>query len=61
MGMLQEPLVGLPENVELELALLLREYQLIFNKPVGLPPTRAHDHHISLVELMLNLCSYISH
>ena len=34
--------------MEPDLALLLNNYNMVFNKPVGLPPPRSHDHSIPL-------------
>nr|KYP48653.1 Transposon Ty3-I Gag-Pol polyprotein [Cajanus cajan] len=45
-----ETLLKLLETVALELALLLRTYSSVFDTPTSLPPTRAHDHSIPLIE-----------
>ena len=45
-----EPLLKLPEDVEPKLALLLQQYQKVFDKPSGLPPTRNQDHSIPLLK-----------
>lgn len=40
------PPLALPENMELELALLLHTYSEVFATPTSLPPPRSHDHFI---------------
>ncbi|GAU25204.1 hypothetical protein TSUD_151040 [Trifolium subterraneum] len=40
----------LPTNTEPEIAMLLHNYQEVFKTPNGLPPTRAHNHSIPLLE-----------
>ena len=46
----QFPLFELPTDMEPELALLLHSYSAVFETPMSLPPTRAHDHSIPLVD-----------
>ena len=45
----QIPLLDLPIDIELELALLLHIYSSVFNTPTSLPPPRTHDHSIPLI------------
>ncbi|MCI16429.1 transposon Tf2-1 polyprotein, partial [Trifolium medium] len=40
----------LPSNLDPELALLLHTYSAVFQQPEGLPPPRAQDHAITLLE-----------
>ncbi|PNX96484.1 Ty3/gypsy retrotransposon protein [Trifolium pratense] len=40
----------LPTNTEPEIAMLLYNYQAVFKTPTTLPPTRAHNHAIPLLE-----------
>jgi hypothetical protein len=40
----------LPTNTEPEIAMLLHNYQNVFKTPTALPPTRAHNHAIPLLE-----------
>ena len=46
----QFPLLELPTDMEPELALLLHSYSVVFGTPTSLPPPRAHDHSIPLVD-----------
>jgi len=41
--------VQIPDNVELEIALLLHTYKDVFEVSRGLPPNRSHDHNIPLL------------
>ena len=40
--------LDLPVTIEVDLALLLNNYSMVFNKPVELPPPYSHDHSIPL-------------
>ncbi|XP_016182574.1 uncharacterized protein LOC107624629 [Arachis ipaensis] len=40
----------LPENMDPALMLLLHKYATVFDQPVGLPPQRAQDHSIPLIQ-----------
>ncbi|WVZ16991.1 hypothetical protein V8G54_009973 [Vigna mungo] len=44
------PLIELPTNIDPEIALLLHTDDSVFYTPSTLPPPRAHDHSISLME-----------
>ncbi|KAL2337146.1 hypothetical protein Fmac_011592 [Flemingia macrophylla] len=43
-------MLDLPVTMELELALLLHTYSVVFDIPTSLPPQRSHDHSIPLLE-----------
>ena len=43
-----EHLLDLPATLEPELSMLLQQYEAVFEKPYGLPPSRSHDHSIPL-------------
>ena len=45
-----DSVLKLPKEMELELALLLHTYHMVFDKPVGLPLERSHNHAIPLME-----------
>jgi len=42
-------LLELPTSVEPELAMIIQQYNNVFEKPHGLPPIRSHDHTIPLM------------
>ena len=45
-----DSVLQLPEELKPELALLLHTYHIVFDKLVGLPPERPHNHAIPLIE-----------
>ena len=47
---LPKSMLDLPTQMELELALLLHTYSVVFDTPTSLPPQRSHDHTIPLLE-----------
>lgn len=46
----EDELCDLPTDIEPELATLLHTYRVVFSTPVGLPPSRSHNHAIPLLE-----------
>ena len=46
----EDSVLQLPEHLEPELALLFRTYHMVFDKPVGLPPEKPHNHAIRFIE-----------
>lgn len=46
----QDQFLELPSNLKLEVALLLHNYRVVFDKPTGLPPAREQIHAIKLME-----------